>query len=142
MKTHQITIDMDKRCTQCKNGGATPSGLCLPCVSKNLKDGKYDHIIKRGKPMPKITEVTLNKIADMARDALITYQEQIDAAYLAAGDDPLTISIKTKIKPADNNRTEVSVGISFSTGRVKDEFTEFVDESQMNMFDREKDTRE
>ena len=31
-----ITIDMDKRCTQCKKKGALPNDLCLTCALKRI----------------------------------------------------------------------------------------------------------
>ncbi len=44
-----ITIDLGKKCLRCKKGGATQGGYCLPCFTKRLKEGKYNHILKRGK---------------------------------------------------------------------------------------------
>ena len=32
----QITIDMDKKCPECRKGGATQNGLCLGCITKSL----------------------------------------------------------------------------------------------------------
>lgn len=34
-----ISIDLDKKCTRCRRKGATPSGLCLDCISKNIEKG-------------------------------------------------------------------------------------------------------
>lgn len=48
-----IRIDLDKKCKRCKKGGATPCGYCLECVSKMIKEGKFDHIIK---PIKKAVE--------------------------------------------------------------------------------------
>ena len=31
-----VTIDMDKRCAECKQGGATDSGICLRCATKAM----------------------------------------------------------------------------------------------------------
>lgn len=36
-----ITIDPNKKCAECGNGGATDSGICLPCATKAIQ----------GKPM-------------------------------------------------------------------------------------------
>lgn len=41
-----ININMDKKCTQCGKKGAMDNGLCLKCVTKNLRAGRYDNIIK------------------------------------------------------------------------------------------------
>jgi peptide deformylase len=46
-ETPVITIDLDKKCIRCRRGGATQSGFCLKCITKNLKEGKYDHVIRR-----------------------------------------------------------------------------------------------
>ena len=36
-----ITIDMDRKCEECREGGAVASGLCLSCTSRAMN----------GKPM-------------------------------------------------------------------------------------------
>lgn len=41
-----ITVNMDKKCKRCGKGGATDGGYCLKCVLKNLKEGKYDHLLR------------------------------------------------------------------------------------------------
>ena len=38
--TATIEIDMDKKCVECGKSGPTPSGLCLPCISKAISGGK------------------------------------------------------------------------------------------------------
>jgi len=30
----KITIDIDKKCNKCDEGGALPNGYCLPCFYK------------------------------------------------------------------------------------------------------------
>ncbi len=42
-----FTINLDAECKRCGKGGATQSGVCLPCITKAVKSGKFDHIIKR-----------------------------------------------------------------------------------------------
>lgn len=42
----EITIDMDKKCKWCGKRGAMPSGICLRCVEKGIRQGKFDHIFK------------------------------------------------------------------------------------------------
>jgi DNA-binding cell septation regulator SpoVG len=44
--TFTINIDMDRKCRKCHKGGATTNGLCLACISKGIKRGDYDHILK------------------------------------------------------------------------------------------------
>ena len=42
-----ITINLDAKCKRCGKGGATQSGVCLPCINKAMQDGEFDHILKR-----------------------------------------------------------------------------------------------
>jgi hypothetical protein len=51
--TRVIEVNMAVKCVRCKRGGATPSGYCLKCIVKNLKEGKYDHVLERYKQKPK-----------------------------------------------------------------------------------------
>jgi hypothetical protein len=44
-----IIIDGDKKCERCNSLNATQSGLCLSCITKALKNGEYDHILKKRK---------------------------------------------------------------------------------------------
>ena len=46
MATYNITIDMDKKCSKCRKPGAMPNGICMSCLSKNMKAGEYDHVIR------------------------------------------------------------------------------------------------
>lgn len=41
-----ITIHMDQPCRRCKKKGATGSGYCLKCITKMLREGRFDHILK------------------------------------------------------------------------------------------------
>lgn len=47
MTKYNISIDLDKKCKRCGKGGATDGGYCMACILKNLKEGKYDHILKK-----------------------------------------------------------------------------------------------
>ena len=38
MKVPLLEIDYDKKCAECGNEGATPSGICLGCVTKAMDD--------------------------------------------------------------------------------------------------------
>jgi hypothetical protein len=44
-----IEIDMDRKCKRCGKGGATPGGLCMRCITRALKAGEFDHILKKAK---------------------------------------------------------------------------------------------
>ena len=46
MATYNITIDMDKKCSKCHKKGAMPNGICMECLSKNMKAGQYDHVVE------------------------------------------------------------------------------------------------
>lgn len=45
-KKYAININLDTKCKRCGKGGATQNGLCLPCISKAVKNGEFDHILK------------------------------------------------------------------------------------------------
>lgn len=45
-----INVNLDAKCKRCGKGGATDSGVCLPCINKALKKGEFDHIIKKYNP--------------------------------------------------------------------------------------------
>ncbi len=36
-ETLTININLDKKCTRCKKGGATDGGLCLKCIGNTIK---------------------------------------------------------------------------------------------------------
>jgi hypothetical protein len=42
MTVPTISIDLDVKCLDCKQGGATQSGYCLKCVGAHMKDGLID----------------------------------------------------------------------------------------------------
>jgi len=46
MPTLELEVK-EGRCEQCKKEGLVwPNGLCMKCVTKNIKAGEFDHIIK------------------------------------------------------------------------------------------------
>jgi len=47
MANAEISINLDKKCVRCGKGGATQNGLCLACITKAIKNGELDHIIKK-----------------------------------------------------------------------------------------------
>jgi hypothetical protein len=47
MTTYEIVSDEKNKCRQCGKGYASKDGYCLSCVTKNLDEGKYDHIFKK-----------------------------------------------------------------------------------------------
>lgn len=42
-----LHVNLDAKCQRCGKGGATQNGLCLPCITKAIKAGEFDHIFKR-----------------------------------------------------------------------------------------------
>jgi len=47
---YTIHINLDAKCKRCGKGGATPSGICLACAVKAVKNGEWDHILKKYRP--------------------------------------------------------------------------------------------
>lgn len=45
----EIKVNLDAKCIRCGKGGATQSGVCLPCINKALQNGEFDHILKKYK---------------------------------------------------------------------------------------------
>lgn len=60
-----VNINMDKKCLECSKGGATDSGICLPCITKAI----------RGKPMKSV----------QGRSAAQRMRAAIDRARKGAG---------------------------------------------------------
>lgn len=44
-----ITLELKEgRCKQCgKKCFTAPNDICLKCVAKNMKDGEYNHLVKK-----------------------------------------------------------------------------------------------
>ena len=50
-KIPTIHVDLDVKCKRCGKGGAMrESGICMACMTKAIKHGELDHILKRHKP--------------------------------------------------------------------------------------------
>lgn len=77
---------------------------------------------------------------DIAR-VLETYQEEMDKAYLLAGDNPLDIKISLNIRP-EKGKLRIQTGINFVKDRCKDTVTSFIDEAQINLFEEGAETYE
>ena len=54
-----ITIDMDKRCAECGQAGAAPSGLCLRCAIRTLSDAPMRSLV--GKAVQQRFSILLSK---------------------------------------------------------------------------------
>lgn len=81
----------------------------------------------------KISNQLLTKIQESIGDMFIEYQQQMEEAYLMAGDDPLSIAIGIKVTP-DDGKQKVVTSINFIKERCKDSVTAYVDEDQGNLF--------
>ena len=42
-----IRISEENKCKRCGKGWATENGYCLKCIAVMVKEGKFDHILKR-----------------------------------------------------------------------------------------------
>ena len=71
---------------------------------------------------------------EMLTDLLKSYHEKIDKAYLKS-DGTLTVDLKAKFKPGENDSIEVEVGINFVTDRIKNTFSRLVNENQEGLFE-------
>lgn len=71
---------------------------------------------------------------EMLTDLLKRYHEKIDKAYLKS-DGALTVDLKAKFKPGENDSIEVEVGINFVTDRIKNTFSRLVNENQEGLFE-------
>ena len=128
MTTHTIEINMDVKCKQCGKGGATPSGLCLACITNTLKGEKRMATIGHN-----VREGIQKQIGQMLQD----YQTELDAAYLGAEDEKLKISLGVDISPGESAEFKIDVSMSFVTRKIKDKGTIFVDEKQGSLFESE-----
>lgn len=83
--------------------------------------------------MAQIGDGTLDQMNFLARTQMQKYKGELNEAYLAAGDEPLKVSISFKVTPAAGGH-KIECGIGFVTGKVKDSAVVFVDEAQQPMF--------
>lgn len=84
----------------------------------------------------KISNDVLDEINARIKDMLVIYQQELEIAYLAVGDDPLSVAISIKVSP-ENGKQKIVTGINFVKDRCKDSVTSFVDDIQINLFDEE-----
>ena len=84
----------------------------------------------------KISIAVLEQIEKGIKDLLVAYQQEMEQAYLAAGDDPLDVKIGLKVSP-DKGKQKIITSINFVKDRCKDTVTSWVDEDQIGLFDEE-----
>lgn len=82
----------------------------------------------------KISNAVLDTIRDRIYDNLVTYQQDLEQAYLVAGDDPLDIKLGVKLSQ-DGARVKIVIGINFVKDRCRDSSTTWVDSEQGSLFD-------
>jgi len=92
--------------------------------------------IQNGGGSMKISNSVLDTIRDRIYDSLVMYQQDLEQAYLVAGDELLDIKFGVKLSQ-DGARVKVVTGINFVKDRCKDSSTTWVDEEQTNLFDEE-----
>ena len=49
-KPFTIHVNLDAKCKRCGKGGAMQNGICMPCMTKAIKNGECDGILKKYKP--------------------------------------------------------------------------------------------
>jgi len=75
-------------------------------------------------------EKTFEYIEKTIHGLLVDYQEEIETAYGKMGE--LSISLPVKIFGSVKG-TEITVGISFATGKINEKVTAVVDDPQMSL---------
>ena len=87
----------------------------------------------------KIGEKTLERGGEMLTALMKTYQKRINEAFVNEGEKSLKIGLSLDIEPGPASGTfRLQAGISFISQRVKDTYTDNVDEQQLGLFDEEK----
>ena len=71
---------------------------------------------------------------EMITNLLEAYQDKLNKAFLKS-DGALTVDLKAKFKPGENDSIEVEVGINFVTDRIKNTFSRLVNENQEGLFE-------
>ena len=75
-----ITIDLDKRCSQCGAKGATQSGLCLDCISKRISKGGIMSEIRANVRVDKLEAKV--KIVDEKEDGAVVDRHLVTQATI------------------------------------------------------------
>ena len=81
----------------------------------------------------KISDNVLGQIEESIKGLMNSYQQEMEVAYLALGDDALDIKFGVKIKQ-DNARVKLTTSISFVKDRCHDTSTSWVDDEQGKLF--------
>jgi len=84
----------------------------------------------------KITMAVIMKIVSDITDMLEVNQEDMEVAYLRAGDKPLDIAITVKIGEKGAKIKTIST-INFVKDRCQDKRSSEIDEEQKNLFEEE-----
>jgi hypothetical protein len=75
----------------------------------------------------------LEECGGLLSEMIMAYGIQINEAFQATGDEPLSIGLNIKIKPGKEKEFELEASISFVMSRVKDTFKKSVNEAQMDI---------
>ena len=82
----------------------------------------------------KIGEVTLTTMEEEMHDYFVEYSQDINEAYLQAGEDNLIIKVHFKLSPKDRG-SEVETSINFVKEKVNVKKKKIVNEDQGNLFE-------
>ena len=90
----------------------------------------------------KIGEKTLRKGGEILTNAMLTYISKINEAWRNNGEDELKLGLSLIIKPgAAAGNFKLKGDIAFVTEKISDSFSDSVDELQLSLFDKNKDTK-
>ncbi len=126
-----LHINMDKKCTKCGEGGATPSGICLECAGHLISKGGTMKIDKTIKKCGELTAGMMNDYKDDIIEALRHLEHETDDE----GTPKLNVSFGFVLEPKPDRSFSLTATMSFTAKKVKDKAVAFVDESQQDMFE-------
>jgi hypothetical protein len=75
----------------------------------------------------------LAECGELLAEMLTAYGVQINDAFQATGEEPLSIGLNLKIRPGKGKEFDLEASISFVMSRVKDTFKKSVNEAQMDI---------
>lgn len=96
MSRNEIKVNLDVRCKKCNRKRATQNGYCLSCITEMVKEGKFDHIIRRTQMLKTITKT-------VEQGSLIDVQPKNANEILKAAQEFKSASFrKSKAKEAED----------------------------------------
>jgi len=80
-----------------------------------------------------ITAKILERGGELVTRLMQNYRPEIDKAYRENGEEKMKVGLSLTIEPSING-FRLAAGISFVSARIKDTFTDTIDEAQVNLF--------